>query len=198
MFPIMLNIQGRLAVVVGGGAVGRRRAEALLAAGAMVRLVDPSSTEGPAGVETVARAYESAHLQGAAIVFACTDDRAINARVAADARARRAWVNVADDPAACDFTLPAVHRGGGIVLAIGTVGGTPALAGAFRDELAKHLPAGADGFALALAAVRERLKVSQGDPQRRRELLRQLSGPEGQAAFARGGQAALESMAELG
>jgi siroheme synthase (precorrin-2 oxidase/ferrochelatase) len=36
MVPILLNVSNHLAVVIGGGRVGRRKAAALLAAGALV------------------------------------------------------------------------------------------------------------------------------------------------------------------
>ena len=84
-YPIMLNVTGRLCVVVGAGAVGRRKAEGLARASARVRLVDPAaggSADAPEGVERLDRAYEPALLAGAMLVFACTDDADLNARIA--------------------------------------------------------------------------------------------------------------------
>jgi len=199
-YPVMLNVADLLAVVVGGGQVGRRKVEGLLTAGAKVRVVDPAGGgrgaggDWPAGVEVLAEAYKVAHLRGARLVFACTDDRAVNARIAADARAAGALVNVADDPAACDFTLPAVHRGAGLTLSVATTGGAPAAAAALRDLLAAALPEHAEGFALALASIRDRLKAADLPADRRRQVLRRLSGPEGMAAFQHGGREALEAL----
>lgn len=195
-YPILLNLSGKLATVVGGGAVGKRRSEMLLACGARVRLVDPSADVSLQGVERVTEEYQSRHLDGAQLVFACTDNREVNARIALDARARGAWVNVADDPAASDFSLPAVHHGAGVVLAVGTVGGAPTLAGEIRDALVKALPAEADGFALAMSVVREKLKSDEYERPARQQILRRLSGPEGQAAYQGGGVEALLAMVE--
>lgn len=194
-YPIMLNLAGRLAVVVGGGTVGRRKVDGLLACGARVRVVDPALTgDWPAGVEQVALAYEARHLHDARLVFACTDNPRINARVSADAQAGGAWVNVADDPGAGDFTLPAVHRWEGIIVAVGTVAGTPALAMAVRDALVQALPAGAESFALALAGLREKLRAAEPDRHRRHRILRRIGGPEGMLAFQQGGLPAMEQL----
>src|SRR5207302_5517704 len=48
MYPLFLNMNGRLAVVVGGGDTGRRKARALFDAGARVRLVclEPCPADG--------------------------------------------------------------------------------------------------------------------------------------------------------
>ena len=85
-YPILLNLSGKLATVIGGGAVGKRRAEMLLACGARVRLVDPNAEATLQGAESLAEEYQSRHLDGAQLVFACTDDRETNARIARDAR----------------------------------------------------------------------------------------------------------------
>ena len=74
-YPLLVELTGRRCVVVGGGAVGRRKAAGLLSAGAQVRLIDPqppADTELPAGIGLVARDYRAADLQGAFLVFSVT------------------------------------------------------------------------------------------------------------------------------
>lgn len=192
-YPIMFNLAGRLAVVVGGGAVGRRKVEGLLAAGARVRVVDPKGGDWPSGVEVAAEPYHAAHLDGAILVFACTNDRTVNAKVAADAKAAGVPVNIADDPAACDFTLPAVHRTESLTLAVATDAGVPALAAHVRDRLADHLSAELDAFAAAVAESRGQLKTTHPAAARRRAMNR-LCGPEGWAAFQQEGSRGLANL----
>ena len=192
-YPIMLNVAGMVVVVVGGGRVGRRKVQGLLAAGASVRVVDPAGGDWPDGAELLAEPYAPGHLAGAKLVFACTNDRAANARIAADARAVGALVNVADDARSCDFTVPAVHRRDGVTVAVAAEG-APAVAAALRDALAAALPEDCERFARAVAAVREKLKAAVADADRRGEMLNRLSGPEGLAAFRHGGQRALEEL----
>jgi len=194
-YPIMLNLEGRLVVVIGGGAVGRRRAISLLAAGTRVRVVDPAAADLPAGAEQVAEAYEPGQIAGASLVFACTSDRAVNARIATDAKAAGILVNVADDPAAADFTLPAVHRTDAVTVAVATAAGIPALAAALRDVFADALPDQLGAFAVALADIRDQRKTDLPEAQRR-EILRRLCGREGWNAFGEGGPEALSDMVD--
>ncbi len=171
VFPILLNLADKRVVVIGGGAVGARKASAALAAGAVVRVVDPRAALAlPAEVGHIAEAYRSEHLDGAALVFACaTPD--VNAQVVADARARGVWVNAATSPDEGDFTLPAVVRRGGLTLAVGTGGASPALARRVREQLeAEYDDAFAEWVAL-LAEVRAEVMARVPDEVRRRELL---------------------------
>ena len=74
-------------------------------------MVSPEFDESLLNREDITRhpePYRADLLAGARIVIVCTDDRRVNATVAADARAERALVNVADDPEHCDFYMPAV------------------------------------------------------------------------------------------
>src|SRR5687768_9159451 len=97
-YPILLDVSDRLTVIVGGGQVAARKARGLVAAGARrVRLVAPELTgDLPEGIERVTESYQSDHLRGASIVFAATDDAAVNDAVVRDAHAMGAIVCRAD------------------------------------------------------------------------------------------------------
>ncbi|MGL4549716.1 MAG: precorrin-2 dehydrogenase/sirohydrochlorin ferrochelatase family protein [Gemmataceae bacterium] len=134
MYPLFLDLTGRLAVVVGAGPVGRRKLAGLLAAGARVRVVCLGG-EPAEGVEWLAEPYESRHLEGATLAFAAATS-AVNARVVQDCWARGVLVCNAGDGAAGDFHTPAVHRDGPITVAVGTGGLSPGVAAELRDHLA--------------------------------------------------------------
>ncbi len=189
---MMLDVRGRRCVVVGGGRVGVRKAAALLDAGADVTLVAESIAEdAPDGAELVTRAWRHGDLDGAALVFACTDDRAANVAVAAEARRRGALVNAADQPDDCDFHLPACIRRGDVVVAVATGASAPALSGELRDVLAPHVPERIGEFAAALADLRDELRSRVDDPHRRHEIMRVLAGASSYDVFVRDGPAAL-------
>jgi siroheme synthase-like protein len=121
-FPVSLEVAGRRCVVFGTGPVARARAEALLAAGAVVTVV--------------ARPYEDGDLAGAFLAVAATGDAAEHARIFAEAEREGVLLNAVDDPAHCHFAVPAVLRRGDLVVAVSTGGRAPGYAGRLRDELA--------------------------------------------------------------
>src|SRR5688572_31143815 len=118
----MLDVTGRLVVIIGGGAVAVRKVKGLLDAGATrVRVVSPTAhAEMPADVEHVTATYQAGHLDGAQLVFAATDSAAVNEQVVRDARAREIWVNRSDEGDEGDFSNPAVARRGAVTLAVST------------------------------------------------------------------------------
>jgi len=82
-YPVVLDLAGRRAVVVGGGRVALRKARALADAGARVTAIAPRFLPAFAEDERLARvaeAYEARHLEGSALVIAATDDPAVNRR----------------------------------------------------------------------------------------------------------------------
>jgi len=197
-YPIMLNVAGRLCVVVGAGPVGMRKAKSLVGAGATVRLVDPDAPDGPRGrgLECLRRAYDPSLLAGATLVFACTDDAHLNARIAADARSAGALVNVADDPDHCDFFTAAVAEDGNVVVAVGTGGASPALAASLKEKLSACLPERVGEFAAALRHARRHVHQRTPDAERRRHVLGKLAGEIGYKAFLEGGVEGLMRLAE--
>lgn len=144
-YPVCLDMTERRCLVVGGGAVAERKVAGLLEAGARLTVVSSSATDrlrdwARAGrVRLLLREYSAGDLGGHSIVFVATDDGRVNADVARGARAAGVLVNAADDPAHCDFILPAVLRRGALTVAVSSGGASPALARTVRDELDGYL-----------------------------------------------------------
>ena len=196
VYPVMLKLAGRRVVIVGGGAVAARKVRLLKEMGAKVTLIADKllADVDLAEVEYIGRQYAPEHLGRPMLVFACTDDAALNARIADDARAAGAIVNCVDQPEDCDFFVPAVTGDGDVVVAIGTGGAAPALAGRLKHVCADALPERIGEFAELLLSMRDKVKSGVDDIARRGEILKHLASDQSYQAFRTGGAAAMETI----
>lgn len=142
--PLLVDLTGRRAVVVGGGPVGRRRAGSLVEVGARVVVVDPAPSLSPvAGIaELVRRRWEPTDLDGAWLVVAATDDPDVNARVAAEAERRGVFCLRTDRAAGGTARMPAVVRRGPVTVAV-NAGDDPSRALDLRGAIGLALDTGA-------------------------------------------------------
>jgi precorrin-2 dehydrogenase / sirohydrochlorin ferrochelatase len=180
-YPIELNLAGSEVVVIGGGPVAARKVEGLVRAGAKVRAVSmgfvPELLQ-RTDIHRQTEPYTPQAIGSAKLVFACTDDRQTNAQIAADARAAGCWCNVADDPEAGDFFVPAVLRRGQFTVAVGTGGAGPHLAASLRDGLESQFGAEFGILVEELQRARKIVRDQIGDPEVRRRLFATLCSPE--------------------
>lgn len=221
----MLNLAGLRALVVGGGGVGVRKAQSLLEAGADVTLVgaqinadviEPVMAGQAAGagrLTVLQQEYDTDVIGDCRLVFACTDDPEVNSRIASDARSRGAMVNAADQPADCDFFMPAVIRDEDVVVAIGTGGAAPALSAWLSDAMRQALPPRIGEFASLMERYRARLRQmsapgsspspgpAAGAPpplpltsRQRMEIMKGLSSFDTYRQFCASGQQAIEQI----
>ena len=197
-YPIMMDVRGKKVVVVGAGSVGRRKVISLHQAQANVTLVDPEmpDTLDLPPVTVLSEAYRPEHLEGAAMVFVCTDNRDLNARVARDARQAGAIVNAADQNEDCDFFAPATIHDGDVVVAIGTGGASPALSALLKGCLQAALPENIGQFADLLAAIRAELRTRLDTHEARGAALKQLVSQETMEAFSKDGEPAVRARLE--
>jgi precorrin-2 dehydrogenase/sirohydrochlorin ferrochelatase len=171
-YPAILLLEGRLAVVIGGGQVAERKVRTLLDAGAKVRIVSSEVTKGirrradSGDIELVERRYESGDLAGAAAAVAATDDEEVNRGVFAEATDAGIPVNVVDNVSLCTFIAPSIVRRGNLVVAISTGGAAPALAVRIRERLEREFGEEYERFLSLMAELREQVKVPGGQDDR--------------------------------
>ena len=180
-YPVLLRLNGRRCLVVGGGAVAFRKVASLRQAGARVRVISPqfcAPLERIKGVARHRRRYRRSDLKGAALVISATDDSAVNRRVAREAMAAGVPVNVVDQPDLCSFIVPASFRRGRLTITVSTDGASPALSGMIRHQLAHLFGAEYSRLLDALAAARPEAMRRIANSQVRRQILRKLVSPE--------------------
>jgi precorrin-2 dehydrogenase/sirohydrochlorin ferrochelatase len=176
-YPILLDIEGRKCVVIGGGSVAQRKTAGLLQANAAVEIVSPKVTPllrewADAGrLRIQEREAQESDLEGAVLVFAATDRPEMNRLVAGIAKQRSIPVNVADDGDEGNFLVPAVLRQGGLVISASASGAGPALVSRIIQELAdRYGPEYKDNIEV-LRAIRGIVKSEVSDISERRALL---------------------------
>lgn len=189
--PIFINIEDRACLVVGGGAVGARKARVLQRAGGRVTVVAPRLSANmrvhidDGSAHYLARGFIESDLEDQALVIAATDDEAVNRRVAELARARGVPVNVADNPTLGTFILPSVIDRSPVKIAISTGGASPLLTRQLRARLENYIPAAYGKLADLAREFRPEVKRRiASDTQRRRFWEHTLQGAVAEAVFA--------------
>lgn len=179
-YPILMDLEGKHALVVGGGAVAERKALTLLEFGAHVDVVSHDITPSlktlfeEGRVRWLGRDFEDAHLNGTVLVIAATDDASANRRVSLACHARGIPVNVVDQPADCTFIVPAVVRRGDLIVAVSTSGRSPALARALREDLENRFGSEYEDFLAIMGSVREEVLSMGRDQKANRDLFQEL------------------------
>ena len=136
LFPMMIDLEGRPVLIVGGGAVASRRAATLLKCGARVRAVSPEFHDAfPHEVEQIKRPFELSDLEGVTLATAASDDREVNHAVAQEARARGVPVSVADAAAEGDFFFPSLIAEGPTAASVSSAGLSCSLTRRLSDRL---------------------------------------------------------------
>ncbi len=191
-YPVNLELRDRRCVVVGGGRVAERKTLSLLEAGADVTVVSPALTPKLAAlassgkIQQVPTVFQEAHLAGALLVIAATNDLSANRAVAQLCHKKNILVNVAAPPEESSFIVPSVVERGDLVIAVSTSGASPALAKNIRLELEKRYGPEYGLLLTRLALVRKRLQEEVGSEAIRRQVLEAIIGSDVLALLRKG------------
>jgi siroheme synthase-like protein len=163
LYPINLRVAGQRCLVVGGGRVALSKAQGLLECGGDVTVVAPvidDDLAGLAGVSCERRAYRPGEVAGYRLAITATDDPDVNRQVFLDGEAAGVWVNSADDPENCAFTLPSRVRQGPLLVTFATGGHSPALATWLRRRYSEEFGSEYVTLIELLSEERERFRRS--------------------------------------
>ena len=136
-FPVNLNLVGRPVLVVGGGRIAYRKVQQLLAAGGDVTVLAPQIIDdfNDLPVTLIHREYATGDVANFRLIITATGNTPVDQAIFDECEELGIWVNSADDPVRCSFTLPAAFRRGPVMITVSTGGASPALASFLRSEL---------------------------------------------------------------
>jgi uroporphyrin-III C-methyltransferase/precorrin-2 dehydrogenase/sirohydrochlorin ferrochelatase len=179
--PLFLDLRDVSVLIVGGGPIAARKCRLLRSAGAVITVVAPRLTDvglqdvvNQGQLQHVSASFRTEHLMNARLVIAATGLRAVNADVAAAARARGIWVNVVDDAELSSAIVPSIVDRSPVIVAISTGGASPVLARRLRARLEAALEPSLGALANLLATWRHRLRARWPQPDARRQAIDQL------------------------
>lgn len=171
-FPIMIDLTSLPCLVVGGGNVALRKVQSLLEFGGRVTVVSPriggelAALAAQGRISILRKPYSAECIKGNKIVFCATNNPGTNKAVSEDCARAGILLNAADNPALCNFIMPAILRRGPLTVSISTQGKAPFFTKAMKKKIARFLTPSAAGVTRLAAEFRRRL-ISNGSPKSR-------------------------------
>lgn len=203
-FPVFLSLQDKPCMIIGGGEVAERKADALLKANAKVTVVSPQLTahlaylvaEGQ--LHFIERHYQTGDINEAFLVIAATDQTAVNQAVAAEANQHNILVNVADNLSLCNFIVPSVLDRSPVTIAVSTGGASPVLARQLRMKLESMIPSSCGELAAITEEYRQQVKQKFATVEERKVFWENaLKGTPAELVYAGQVQAARDLLDKL-
>ncbi len=180
LYPVNLNINEKLCLVIGGGAVALRKIRSLLDGGASVRVISPvldpelKVLARRRKIDWIERGFVEGDLKGAFLVFAATSNRVVQDQIMEEATKYSVLLNSADDPPNSQFHVPAHFRRGQMLVTVSTGGGSPALAKKIRQQLEKEIEPEYEAVVELLSQIRNRVVSQDNNFLSHAELFRRL------------------------
>lgn len=177
--PVMLNLTNQAVLLVGGGHVAWQKYRTLAQSGARITVVSPElhpkmqalCEEG--AFVWQARAFEASDVVGKLVIFAATDDEAVNAAVQ-EAALPTQLVNRTDKAMYSNFLSTATVQRGDLVIAVSTNGANPGLARKIKQQLDEQFDDHYEAYVAFLAEARLRILAVTEKGVKRNVALRQL------------------------
>ncbi|HJV31190.1 MAG TPA: NAD(P)-binding protein [Bacillales bacterium] len=182
-YPIMLRLEGKRIVVVGGGKVAERKVSGLLGTGATIEVISPNLTDElerlaqDGQIQWFQKSFSIEDIDQAFMIFAATNDSNINQLIKKAAGAHQ-LITIADDPDNSDFHVPAQVKRGRLTIAVSTGGASPILAGKITKQLSCEFDEQYEEYVEFLYWARRKILNEVTDPSVKKKLLTEIVSPK--------------------
>ncbi|MGZ4160451.1 MAG: NAD(P)-binding protein [Neobacillus sp.] len=182
-YPIMLRLEGKKVVVVGGGKVAERKVSGLLETGAQVSVISPEATDvlkqlaAEGQIDWQRKSFSDDDIKDAFMIFAATNDEELNQAVRRAANEHQ-LVTIADDPEGSNFHVPAHLQRGRLSIAVSTGGASPMLASEIRKQLEQQFDESYADYLEFLFTARQWILQEVEDSSIKRKLLTAIASPD--------------------
>ncbi|KKB40558.1 NAD(P)-binding protein [Bacillus thermotolerans] len=181
-YPLMLNLAGRRAVIVGGGSVAAQKIRTLVETAADITVVSPElhdEIKNELVKERIVwkkKRFEEKDICDAFLIIAATNKSEVNMKVYEAARAHQ-LIMLVDRPELSDFIVPATVRRGKLAVSVSTSGASPGLARKIKKELAEQYDETYEEYLFFLEETRCRVLREVSDHHLKRHILKELLQP---------------------
>lgn len=173
--PIVLNVTGKKAVVVGGGLIASRKTETLIKANMQIDVFaeelgqDLMELKEKGSINHFSRSIEENDLKDAVVGFGASNDKNINIEFHKLAKRQDVPVNMVDDPNNCDFIMPAIVDRSPILITISSGGASPIFTRTLKARFEAMVPSSYGRLAEFAGNYRNKVKDKISNfPLRRR------------------------------
>ncbi len=185
--PLYIDFSGKKVVIIGGGAVGYRKAryfcgisEVVVVSKDFVKELLDLHEEGAIRIvkqEIVSDRDIEQVIDGAYLVISATDDPRLNRKIMEMAKKKNILVNSATEKG--DVVIPSMIKGDRYIIAVSTHGASPVLSRFLRIRIQEVLPENLDTMVKLITEIRDLLKKEVEDQRDRERLLWMLVNDSG-------------------
>ncbi len=182
-YSVMLDIENRPCVVIGGGLVAERKISSLLKSKADITVISPEATTyikdlaKDGKLHWLKREFQVGDLRGYFMVIIATNDSLLNQKIHQEANLKTQLVNLVDQPEQSNFIVPASIKRGGLQIAISTSGASPGLAKKIRFELERQYGVEYEQYMDFLWQMRQWIIKNVSDEKNKRDFFQLILEP---------------------
>lgn len=177
LYPINLALNHFEIVIIGGGKVAYRKCQNFIQFNKAVTVVAPKFIDEfyeLKNVKLIHDVYQKKYIENSDIVVAATNRAEINQEIGEYCHRHKKLVNVVDQLALSNYTVPSFVKRGDLLLSISTGGKSPVLAKKIKEELEEKYDDTYVEYVNLLGEMRQLIMSRYEDQTLKKQLIDQL------------------------